>query len=174
LKYLRIIFIFLLFTTNVDAQKIGTFKFSLILQNLESYKNFMIKLDDFKKKKFEELRNQENLLVTELKEIEDSKILLSEIEYLSRISKFEEDKKNFENKVNNLNKYITENIEFNENKILKETIEIVKKIAIKNNIDIIFYDDQYFLSSDNIDISGLIFNDLNQLNLSLELNEYEQ
>ena len=174
MKYLRIIFIFFLFTTNADAQKIGTFKFSLILQNLESYKNFMIKLDDFKKKKFEELRNQENLLVTELKEIEDSKILLSEIEYLSRISKFEEDKKNFENKVNNLNKYITENIEFNENKILKETNEIVKKIAIKNNIDIIFYDDQYFLSSDNIDISGLIFNDLNQLNLSLELNEYEQ
>ena len=95
MKYLRIIFIFFLFTTNADAQKIGTFKFSLILQNLESYKNFMIKLDDFKKKKFEELRNQENLLVTDLKEIEDCKILLIEIEYLSRISEVEEEKKKF-------------------------------------------------------------------------------
>ena len=155
------------------AQNIATFKFSLIIENLQVYKDFNTQLEEFKKKKFDQLKNEETLLINIKKEIEESKILLSEIEYKSRISKFEEKRNNFQKKVNKLNNYLNENIKINEEKILKEIVNIVEIIATENNIDIIFSDDQYFLSSDNIDISGQIYNMLNNLNIVLELNKYE-
>ena len=157
----------------MNAQNIATFKFSIIIENLQVYKDFNTQLEEFKKKKFDQLKNEETLLINIKKEIEESKILLSEIEYKSRISKFEEKRNNFQKKVNKLNNYLNENIEINEEKILKEIVNIVKIIATENNIDIIFADDQYFLSTDNIDISGQIYNKLNNLNIILELNKYE-
>ena len=107
------------------------------------------------------------------KEIEDSRILLSESEYLRIISEFNDDKKLFENKVNKLNNYLQENIELNENKILKEIVDIVRSIAIENNIDIILFEEQYFLASDSVDISDQIYNKLNSINITLQLSKYE-
>ena len=44
---------------------------------------------------------------------------------------------------------------------------------MKNGIDIVLSDEQYFLTSDTIDISGEIYNNLNDLNITLKLSEYE-
>ena len=153
MKNFFFIFIFFSICLNVYSQKIATFKFSYILDNLQIYNNFIKQIDNFKKKKFEELKIEENILTNKKKEIEDSRILLSESEYLRIISEFNDNKKLFENKVNKLNNYLQENIELNENLILKEIVDIVRNIAIENNIDIILFEEQYFLASDSIDIS---------------------
>ena len=81
---------------------------------------------------------------------------------------FNEQKKNFEKKVINLNNYLKENIEINENEVLKEIVNIIKKISMENGIDIVFSDEQYFLSSDSIDVSVQIYNSINNLNLDLD------
>ena len=112
-------------------------------------------------------------LTSPLKEIEDSKILLSNEKYLSKISEFNKMKDLFEKKVNKLNNYLKENIEINEKKILSEIAKIVERIAVEESIDIILSDEQYFLASDTIDISGYIYNDLNNHNINLQLSEYE-
>ena len=173
MRYIIIVFILCLLAFNVNSQKIATFQFALIIENLESYKDFKIQLNKFKEIKFSELNKEEELLVSKKKELEESKIILSEIKYLSKVSEFNEQKKNFEQKVINLNNYLKENIEINENKILKEIVNIIKKISMENGIDIVFSDEQYFLTSDTIDISGKIYNDLNKLNIILQLSEYE-
>ncbi len=173
MRYIIIVFILCLLAFNVNSQKIATFQFALIIENLESYKDFKIQLNKFKEIKFSELNKEEELLVSKKKELEESKIILSEIKYLSKISEFNEQKKNFEQKVINLNNYLKENIEINENKILKEIVNIIRKISLENGIDIVFSDEQYFLTSDTIDISGKIYNDLNKLNIVLQLSKYE-
>lgn len=173
MRYIIIVFILCLLAFNVNSQKIATFQFALIIENLESYKDFKIQLNKFKEIKFSELNKEEELLVSKKKELEESKIILSEIKYLSKVSEFNEQKKNFEQKVINLNNYLKENIEINENKILKEIVNIIRKISLENGIDIVFSDEQYFLTSDTIDISGKIYNDLNKLNIILQLSEYE-
>ena len=173
MRYIIIVFILCLLAFNVNSQKIATFQFALIIENLETYKDFKNQLNKFKEIKFSELNKEEELLVSKKKELEESKIILSEIKYLSKISEFNEQKKNFEQKVINLNNYLKENIEINENKILKEIVNIIRKISLENGIDIVFSDEQYFLTSDTIDISGKIYNDLNKLNIILQLSEYE-
>jgi len=173
LKKLIFIVIFCIFAFNVSSQNLATFQFSLILNNLNIYKDYKLKLDEFKKTRVNELKIEEDLLFDKLQEIEDEKILLSEIEYLSNISNFNEEKKNFENKVNNFNNILNENISLNEKKILTEIVNIVKKIAVQNEIDVVFSDDQYFLASDTVDISGQIYNELNKIKIILEIPKNE-
>ena len=173
MKYLSITIIFCLVAFNVYAQKIATFKFAFILENLPAYNDFITHINDFKKKRFEELRKQEELLIIKKKEIDDSEVLLSKNEYLSIITKFNESKDNFENSVNKLNNYLKENIELTEKKILNEIANIIKEIATENSLDIVFFDEQYFLASDSMDISDQISNNLNNLKITLQLTPYE-
>ena len=56
---------------------------------------------------------------------------------------------------------------------MSEIAKIVERIAVEESIDIILSDEQYFLASDTIDISGYIYNDLNNHNINLQLSEYE-
>ena len=173
MKYLSITIIFCLVAFNVYAQKIATFKFAFILENLPAYNDFTSQVNEFKKKRFEELRKQEELLIIKKKEIDDSEVLLSKNEYLSIITKFNESKDNFENSVNKLNNYLKENIELTEKKILNEIANIIKEIATENSLDIVFFDEQYFLASDSMDISDQISNNLNNLKITLQLTPYE-
>ena len=173
MKYLSITIIFCLVAFNVYAQKIATFKFAFILENLPAYNDFITHINDFKKKRFEELRKQEELLIIKKKEIDDSEVLLSKNEYLSIITEFNESKDNFENSVNKLNNYLKENIELTEKKILNEIANIIKEIATENSLDIVFFDEQYFLASDSMDISDQISNNLNNLKIILQLTPYE-
>ena len=174
MKYIIIISITCLLSINLNAQKIATFKFSLILENVTTYNNFTKELESFKKKIFVELKDEENRLISLRNEIEDSKVLFSEHEYLKKISEYNVEKDKFENKVNKLNNYLQENIEVNENKILFHIVKILKKIAEDKGINIVFSDEQYFLSSDSIDVSVQIYNSINNLNLDLKLSEYDE
>ena len=59
MKFIIIIFITCFLSINLNAQKIATFKFSLILENVEAYNNFTKELESFKKKIFVDLKNEE-------------------------------------------------------------------------------------------------------------------
>ena len=105
--------------------------------------------------------------------IKDLKAILNESEYEKNISAFNIEKKIFESKVDKYNNYIQSNIEYSENIILNEISIIVKKIVIENEIDLVFSDNQFYLTSDNIDISNIIIQRLNKTKLELILKEFE-
>ena len=77
------------------------------------------------------------------------------------------EKNNFESKVDKYNNYIQSNLEFNENIILNEILQIVENIAIEKKIDLVLNENQYYLSSDEINISNIIIQKLNKINLKL-------
>ena len=173
MKFIILLFIVFLFTSNLFSQNIAVFKFYNILENLEIYNDFTLKINNFKNKQFERLKLDESFLIQEKEKIEDKKLILSESEYLKLINDFNIKKNIFEEKVEKLNTYLQKNIEINENIIFNEIKKIVKNIAIEEKIDIILSDDQYFLSSDEYDISEKIYIKLNKSDISLELTKYE-
>ena len=63
------------------------------------------------------------------------------------------------------------NIEKNKEIIVNEIIEITKILSRNKNFDVILNEDQYFLASDNIDISKQIIEILNKKKLNLEVIE---
>ena len=61
------------------------------------------------------------------------------------------------------------NINFNQKKIIDEIYLLVKDISLNNKIDLVLNEDQYFIASENIDISELVLNKLNNKKLNLEI-----
>ena len=57
--------------------------------------------------------------------------------------------------------FFSKNIEINKNTIIKQIISYIEKISIKSNIDIVFTEEQYFMSSKKIDISNEIITLIN-------------
>ena len=173
MKIFYFVFILFFISFNANSEKIATFKLSHIFSNLIVYNEFLNELESFKKKKFEELKVIENSLLIKKNEIEDSKILLSEDEFNKRVNQFNIEKRQFEEKINNINILLQKNLEINEAVILNEIAKITKQIAIQKNIDIILSEEQYYLASDNIDISNLIFEKLNNIEIKLKLTDFD-
>lgn len=172
MKIVCVALFFIFYSFNVYSEKIATFKFSYILNNINSYNNFLNELDIIKKKRFDILKNEESILVEKKRKIEDSKILITETEYLKNINEFENERNKFEKKVNEFNTFLNENIKNNEKIIFIEISNIVKQIAVENSIDLVLSDEQYYLVSDKIDISEQIIMYINEKDLKLIIQDY--
>ena len=170
--FLYLIFFCLLSFTS-QAINIAIFQYSEILNNSIQYKEFQKKLNSYKEKEFKDLKYEENILFEKKNKIEDSKIILSESEYEKKILEFNVEKNNFESKIDKYNKYIQSNIEFNENIILNAILQIVENIAIEKKIDLVLNENQYYLSSAEINISNIIIQKLNETKLEFTLNDFK-
>ena len=163
---------FCVFSFNSQAINIAIFQFSTILNNSTQYKEFQQELNNFKEKIFTDLKKDEEKLSKKKIEIEDSKILLTKTEYDTKTTDFNIEKNNFELKIDKYNSYIQSNIEFNEKIILDEILIIVRNIAIEKKIDLVLNENQYYLSSDDINISDMVIQKLNKIKLNLILKDF--
>ena len=169
MRFLSFFFIFILLSTNTYAEKIATFKLSYIIDNVEEYIKLQDQLNNYKDKIFNELKKEEEDLILQKNKIEDSKLFLTDLEYEKKIKEFNILSDKFKSKIDKYNNILKLNIEKNEKKISDEIANIVKDISINQNIDLVFADNQYFISSMDIDISDLIIQDLNKRELNLEI-----
>ena len=103
--------------------------------------------------------------------IEESKIIFSESEYNQQIADYNILANSFKEKFTDFNNHINMNIEKNKEIVVNEIIEIVKILSRNKKFDIILNEDQYFLASDNIDISKQIIEILNKKKLNLVVYE---
>ena len=127
-------------------------------------------LDSFKVKIDNQLSIQESELSKKKIDIEESRLLLNDIEYNKLVAEFNKQAKVFENKIVQYENIIQTNIENNKNIILKEISSIIMKISNEQNYILIVNEDQYFLASKDIDISEIVLNELNKTNLKLKIN----
>ena len=170
-RKLIIFIIFFIFSTNLSAINIATINIAYILEKSSSYNNF---LDELTKKKLE-LQNALNIKekdLTKLKqEIDNSKLIVNEDELNLMISNYNNKLKILDEEVNEINLFFSKNIEINKKKIIKQIINYIEKISIKSNIDIIFTEEQYFMSSKKIDISNEIITLINDDMIILKITD---
>ena len=160
-RKLIIFIIFFIFPTNLSAINIATINIAYILEKSSSYNNF---LDELSKKKLE-LQNALDIKekdLTKLKqEIDSSKLIVNEDELNLMISNYNNKLQILDQEVNEINLFFSKNIEINKNTIIKQIISYIEEISIKSNIDIVFTEEQYFMSSKKIDISNEIITLIN-------------
>ena len=99
----------------------------------------------------------------------DSKLILSQSEYDNKTLEFNIISNKFKEKINDYNKKIQNNIEINEQEVLKELSIVIQDVASKNNISLVFSDNQYYLSSTSLDISDIIIQELNKKKIDLNI-----
>jgi Skp family chaperone for outer membrane proteins len=108
--------------------------------------------DAFKKKNLQ--------LENEKKEIEDLQLILNIQEINAKNNLFVKKVELFNQEIQQFDYYINKNIEINQSIIINKIIKISSDISNSQNIDIIFDETNFFISSDKIDISNLVIEQL--------------
>ena len=116
-----------------------------------------------------ELLEDENQLIETKNKIEESKIIFSESEYNQQIEDYNILANSFKEKFDEFNNHINMNIVKNKEIVINEIIEITKILSLNQKFDIVMIEDQYFLASDDVDISKQIIEILNKKKLNLEV-----
>ena len=171
MKFFPIFLLIIFFSFSVDSTEIATFKISYVIDNSLEFGKFIDKLDILKTKMQNELSEDENELIEKKNKIEESKIIFSESEYNQQIEDYNILANSFKEKFGEFNNHINMNIEKNKEIVINEIIEITKTLSRNKNFDIILNEDQYFLASDDIDISKQIIEILNKKKLDLKVIE---
>ena len=171
MKLFPFFLLFIFFSSSADSTEIATFKISYVIDNSLEFDKFIDKLDTLKTKMQNELLENENELIEKKNKIEESKIIFSESEYNQQIEDYNILANSFKEKFGEFNNHINMNIEKNKEIVISEIIEITKILSRNKNFDIILSEDQYFLASDDVDISKQIIEILNKKKLDLEVIE---
>lgn len=173
MKLILFFFFFFSFSFSIYADKIATFEISKVIENVSEYKTFQKELESYRVSLFENLSNEEKQLIEEKKTIEESKILLSDDEFKKRVDTFNSKSEIFKKKVEKFNNVLQQNIDINERKIIEEIATIVKQIAKEYEISLVFTESQYYLTSDNLSITDIIIERINQKSLNFEILKFD-
>ena len=160
-----------LYSSNTYSSNIAVFNLEFVFNEINSYKFFIQQVEIYKNNIQTSLKVREQDLIEQNNKIENSSLILNVDEMNEIIQIYQKNLSNFQKNVQKYNEVINLNIDKQKNFILNKIATICKNISIKKNFDIILTENDYFLSSENIDISNLIITNLNNLNLILEFNE---
>ena len=161
IKKLIIFIIFFIISTNLFAINVATINIAFILEQSDSYNNFLNELSNKKSELQNELNIKEKDLENLKQEIDNSKLIISDDELNIMISKYNDQFRILDEKVKKINLFFSKNIESNKNIIIKQIITYIETISTKSDIDIVLTEEQYFMSSKKIDISNEIIDLIN-------------
>ena len=171
------IFIFLLFqilfSNYCFAINIVVIDLEEIIDNNKNYMEAIAKIEDDQKLNSKDLNTIEIELNSMFEEIEDSKLLLNENELNNLITNYNNQLSDFSNKVDLFNLHYEKQIINIRKTILAEIIKIVEKYAKNNNIDLILDSTSYLIATNEINITNIIKNTLDNVNLILEFKSFE-
>ena len=123
------------------------------------------------KEKFE-LKEKE--LSYKLKDLEQSKLILNEIEINAQIDNYNKELTAFTITVEEFNLHYQNQVINIKEIILKEIFILLEKYAIENQVDLILDSASYLIASNSIDITEIIKNRLQNINLKLEYINFEK
>ena len=166
--YTYILF-FSIFSYNCYAVNIATINIEYILNNNSNFNNLIKNLDSFKSKFASNIKIDENNLLDLQNEINDFKIILSDDELSLKYEVYNDSLIILKERINIFNMFINSNIEDNKSIIIKRIYEIVKDIAITYEYDIILNENNYFLVSEQVDISNIVVKQLNNTEFDLKI-----
>ena len=164
-----IIFPKFLFATNIVVINIEK-----LIDNNENYKKFIIKINENQKNNSKKLSEKEIELEKLFKKIEDSRIILSNEEINLLIENYNQELEKFNDIVENFNNHYQKEITNIRRIVLQEIIVLAEKYAKDNNIELILDSTSYLIASNTIDITNIIEQKLDNINLELEFEGFEK
>ena len=141
------------------------------MENNKDFILFLDELSDLKENKESEFIIRENKLIEIQNEINNSNNIFNDNEINKKINQYNQQISFFKKDVEEFNLFINENLNYNRTIILKKIAEVAEIISINKNIDIIIESENYFISSENIDISQLIIKEINKNKIIFKIAE---
>tara|TARA_B100001057_G_scaffold75375_1_gene70081 strand:+ start:2302 stop:2835 length:534 start_codon:yes stop_codon:yes gene_type:complete len=176
LKFIHLIILIcsLFLSKFVFAQTIAVVNIQSLIDSNTYYKEIMKDIEINQEKYLEKFELKEKELSKKLKDIEQSKLILNEIEINAQIDNYNEELKAFTFEVEEFNQHYQDQVINIKEIILKEIFILLEKYAIENKVDLILDSANYLIASNSIDVTDIIKNKLQNINLKLEYTNFEK
>ena len=164
---------FIVFPTKVYSTDIVVIDINYLINNSKHFLEISSKINNSQEKYMNKFKNVEQILYKQKEELEDLKLILNDDEFNIKKNKYYNEVQNFENDVLNFNNHYEKEIINIKNIIFSKISELIQNYATENQIDLILDKNQYLISAEKINISEIIFLELNELAIDLEFAQYE-
>jgi Skp family chaperone for outer membrane proteins len=164
------LFLLIFFTTkSILATNIVTVDIEYILNNSTVYKSFLDLLSDKKIELSNKLEKDELSLIEEKNNIDNYSLILNEEEINLKIIKYNKELNIYKSKLDFFNEYLNNNITQNQQIIINIIQEIAEEYSLNNNIEIVLDENNYFISTQNIDISNYIIAEIEKKDIKIDI-----
>ena len=176
MKNLRLLFLFFLIfkSQNVFSNNIAVIDIEDIINNNKLYLETLKKIENSQKIESNFIKDEEQILEELLKEIDESKLLLSENETNKLINEYNIKFNEFSVKIKEFNDHFQNQIIEIRKVILQEVIVLSEKYAKKNDIDLVIDSTSYLIASNEINMTNIIKEELSKITLKLEFKSFEK
>ena len=169
------IFILLFFLNNkAFSANIVVIDLEYLIENSTFFLEVVKKIELNQKKYLKEFNSTELSFKKEKDEIENSKQILDASEIDILINSYNNKLIEFETLIDNFNQhYETELIKIKK-KIFDEIIILIENYIKDNNVDLVLDSTSYIIASNSIDITKIIENELDNINIKLDFKDFEK
>ena len=176
MKNLRLLFLFFLIfkSQNLFSNNIAVIDIEDIINNNKLYLETLKKIENSQKIESNFIKDEEQILEELLKEIDESKLLLSENETNKLINEYNIKFNEFSVKIKEFNDHFQNQIIEIRKVILQEIIVLSEKYAKKNDIDLVIDSTSYLIASNEINMTNIIKEELSKITLKLEFKNFEK
>ena len=166
------ILIIINFSSNAFSTNIRVIDFQKIIENNIFTSLLYDQIDKDQLTHKEKFKNNELELKNELERIEKLNLILDSSELEKEIEIYNQKLNKFNEKIENFNLHYELQINNFKNKIINIILEILKTYSEDNKIDLILDSTNYILSSNSINITDLIQDQVNKKTIELNFEKY--
>ena len=159
---------FVLISQSIHPQKIVVINLEFIINNSNQYQEIINKILKDQELKKNDFKKEEEIIKSKQNEIENSKLILSKDEFELKVDEYNKILRNFKDSIDEFNFHYDNQILKIRNKILEKIVKLLEKYAIEKKIDLIFDNKNYIIASNSIDVTDIILQKLDTINLNLQ------
>jgi len=172
IRIILIYTIFFLYSSSALSVNIRVLDFQKIIDNNKSLILFYEQIKKDQESHKVEFKIEESNLQNELERIEELNLILDSNELEKELNDYNNKLNNFNSKIQQFNLHYEKQINNFKNQIINLTLEVLKKYSDVNKIDLILDSNSYILSSNSINITELIEDQINNKKIEINLEKY--
>ena len=172
-KFNIFLIIFFVTTSSAYSTNVVVIDINYLINSSKHFIEISEKINNSQQESKSKFINIEQNLYKKKEELENLKLILNEDEFNIKKNLYYNEVANFENDVANFNNHFEKEIINIKNVIFLKISELIQNYATINKIDLILDKNQYLLSADKINISEVIFLELEESIIDLEFTKYE-
>ena len=173
IKFYIFLITFISFASNAYSTNVIVIDINYLINNSIHFINISKQINIDQLKYTNKFKSIEQNLYKKKEELENLELIINEDEFNLKKNEYYNEVANFENDVANFNNHYEKEFINIKNIIFSKISELLQNYAEKNQIDLILDKNQYLISADKINITEIIFLELNESTIDLDFTQYE-
>ena len=165
-------FIIITFSSSAFSTNIRVLDFQKIIQNNTSLKSLYELINNDQQTHKTIFTNDEINLQKELERIEELNLILEPEEFENEVEIYNQKLKKFNDKIEKFNLHYELQVNNFKNKIINKILDVLKQYSEDNKIDLILDSNNYILSSNSINITNIIKDQVNKKKIEINFEKY--